>query len=495
MLVVQSLKDGLREGDNIKEMGERLNALPNDLKTLYDHILKKFKIKYPRQAAQMFQLLLQAQQVQSSVGYPLLIQLSFCDDDPERVITLPMGPLDPSYCTDNCEQYSNRIRSRSGGLIESREWQTNRISGVDHTVVTSMYVDFIHRTVVEFLHLPGVWEDLIALTSTPKKYNPSPQLFRSCVIMCKTLPMPRGIDTEISVLWHMMNSALVYASMAEDSGEPVVPQHLKQLDMALMKHWSNSMKCFSRKGSCDIQGHWTRGYTVDPQRQQILDPNNFASVALFHGLENYLKNELDNPTAVAEMDTTQLLFNSLRYIGSPPWDLQETDFDGSLTSEAALFQTRKSIIRPRWIRISTSLLEVEGTDPNRPLSEGTSAWELMVSYVAAIAKTQRAKQTFHRNLGSGELGSLFARLLHEFIQRGADLHLCTKTGVGPAWKLVQQLFSVEAGPPTRIDPWASQPAVPVNTDLAAMREHFQVLVEERRLQNTRALPSLAKRYR
>jgi NACHT domain len=481
VLVIQSLREGLIEGDSIKEMDDRLNELPRDLKALYDHMIRNLRLRYQRQASEMFQLLLKAQQVQSSAGYPLLIQLSFCDDDPEQIVSLPTRPLDTGSYNENCEQFSNRIRSRSRGLIESREWQTNRISGVDQTIVSSTYVDFIHRTVVEFLRLPEVWEDLITLTATPKKYDPSPQLFRSCVIMCKTLPTPRGIDTEISTLWHMMDRGLVYASMAEDSGEPVALEHLKQLDAVLTMHWAGTMKCFSRKGSCDMQGHWARGYTVDPQRQHVLNPDNFASVALFHGLEHYLINEIANSASVAVMDTTRLLFDSLRYIGAPPWDTQPAEFNGSLTSEAAMFLDREVVIRPRWVNVAIHLLQAEGTDPNKPIVGSTSAWSLMLSYIAAASGTQRAKQIFHRDLAPEGFANLFAKLLDEFIKQGADLHLCRAAGAEPAWKLVEQLFSEEGSSSQRLDPWARQPAVPINTNVTTMRDYFRHLVVERKL--------------
>ena len=487
VLVVRSLREGLIDGDSIKEMRDRLNELPSDLKALYDHMIRNIQPRYQRQASEMMQLLLKAQQVQSSAGYPLVIQLSFCDDDPEQNMSAPMGPLDPDYYKDKCDQFSNRISSRSRGLIECREWQTNRISVVNHAIVSSYYVDFIHRTVVEFLRLPEVWKELISLTATPKKYDPSPELFRSCVMMCKTIPTPRGVDTEISTLWHMMDKALVYASMAEDSGEPVPPKWLKQLDTVLMKHWTSIMKCFSRKGECDMQGHWTRGYTVDSNRQHILNPNNFASIALFHGLEHYFISELANSASVAAMDTTQLLFDSLRYIGAPPWKSQTTEFNGSLTNEAVMFLDRQVVIRPRWANIAVRLLQAESTDPNKPILGSTSAWSLMLSYITAASGTHRTKQSFHRDLGPKGFANLFAKLLDEFIKQGADLHLCAAAGAEPAWKLVEQLFTEESSSSQRLDPWAPQPRVQINTEVMIMRDYFKLLVAEREGQSRRNL--------
>jgi hypothetical protein len=252
----------------------------------------------------------------------------------------------------------------------------------------------------------------------------------------------------------------------------------------LTAHWAGIMKCFSRKGACDRQGHWAKGYTVDPQRQNVLNPDNFASVALFHGLEHYLVTELADPASAAAMDTTQLLFDSLRYIGAPPWDTQVAEFDGSLTSEAAMFLDREVVIRPRWVNIAIRLLRTKGTNPNKPVLGSTSAWSLMLSYIAAASETLRAKQVFHRDLGPEGFANLFAKLLGEFIEQGADLHFCRSAdSAEPAWKLVEQLFSAESGTSQRLDPWARQPVVPIDTNVTNMRDYFRQLVEERKSQN------------
>jgi hypothetical protein len=480
ILVVKSLEEGFMKGDNIQEMRKRLVELPSDLEFLYDYIFQHLESRYQVQASELFQLLLKAQQVQSLAGYPLLMQFSFCASDAQQVLSLPMGPIDPEYCRDQLDETNLRIRSRSCGLIESREWQTNRISVTTHTQITTQFVDFIHRTVVEFLLLPQVWKQLMTLTTGPKhKYDPSPELFRSCVIMCKTLPSPRGIEPEISTLWHMADRALVFASMAEDSGNPVPLEHLKELDAVVTAHWASVMNCFSRLGTCDRKGHWAEGYKVDPQRQHLLHPNSFASVALFHGLEDYLTRELACGATSAAMDTAMLLYTCMEYIGAPPWDVSVPEFDGSLTSEAVLFLDRQAVLRPRWANIAIRLLESNSTDPNKPVVGGDSAWSVMVSYIVA-AGAHNTKLTFHRDLEAKDNGfaDAFAKLIDKFIKRGVDLEFCPVSGAEPAWRLIEQLFSDERSSSKRINPWAREPAVEINTQVMIMREYFELLLLE-----------------
>ncbi|KAH7303434.1 hypothetical protein BKA65DRAFT_240002 [Rhexocercosporidium sp. MPI-PUGE-AT-0058] len=480
-LVVKSLKEGFIKGDNIQEMRKRLVELPSDLESLYDHIFQHLESRYRIQMSELFQLLLKAQQVQSSAGYPLLMQLSFCAGDPQQVLSLPMGSVDPEYCQDQLDETNLRIRSRSCGLIESREWQTNRISPTTNTQITTQFVDFIHRTVVEFLLLPRIWKLLITLTTTSPKhhYDPSPELFRSCVIMCKTLPSPRGIEPEISNLWHMADRALVFASMAEDSGNPVPLEHLKELDAVVTAHWAKIMHCFSRLGTCDRKGHWAEGYKVDPQRQHILHPNSFASVALFHGLEDYLTRELACGSTSSAMDTSMLLYTCLEYIGVPPWNLSVPEFDGSLTREALLFLDRQAVLRPRWANIAICALKSNSSDPNKAVVGGDSSWSLMVSYIVA-AGAHNTKQTFHRDLEAKDnaFAHTFAQLIDTFIRHGADLGFCSVSGGQPAWRLIEQLFSDQRS--SRINPWAREPVVKINTEVMIMREYFESLLLEYR---------------
>jgi hypothetical protein len=456
----------------------RLDELPSNLKDLYDHIFRNLEPRYKRQASELFQLLLKAQQVQSSAGYPLLIQLSFSCDDPEEIASLPMRPIDPHDYEYKCSEITSRVRSRSCGLIESREWHTNRINVTTKTHISHIYVDFIHRTVVEFLYLPEVWSQVISLTAKGK-YDPSPQLFISCLGMCKTLPTPRGIQPGASILWHMVDRALVYASIAEDSKNPVSREHLKQLDAVLTKHWSGVLKCFSHLGTCEEGGHWANGYTVDPQKQHLLYPNSFASIALFYGLEDYLTSELCNRTATRILDTTMLLYTCMQYIGPPPWDTRTTEFDGSLSSESALYIDRQEVLRLRWANIAILLLDVDGTEPNKPLVDNNSAWSIMTSYLAAAGVPQM-RQRIHRDLEANREGfaNIFSKLIAKFIKKGADLDLQTTAGFGPAWKLVEQLFSSVYGSSDTLDPWAPLSSVAISFEAMKMRDYFNALVKE-----------------
>ena len=472
IVVIRSLQDGLYKGDTIHELRVRLNELPSDLKDLYDHMIRNLEPRYRQQASEVFQLLLKANEVQTSGTYPLLLQVAFTNETSEQITSAPTMPLSEHDCQERCTDTSNRIRSRSCGLIESRQVRANRIDIKTKKEVSVDCVDFIHRTVVEFLRLPEVWSEMIGFTATPK-YDPCPQLFGSCVMMCKTMPRVRGIEPEINVLWHMMDRALIYASMAEDSGKPVPIAHLEELDKVMISQWNNILKCFSRLGKCDIDGHWAKGYTVDPLRQHMLTPNDFASVALFHGLVNFLGKNIEDENKIKGMNTTQLLVNATRYIGAPPWDDSKTR--GSLTSDAALDIDRRSKLRPRWVGIAMKLLQAHA-DPNARINGAVSAWSVMLSYVALAGKPH-IKPVLHREVERKGFANDFTRLLAEYIKHGADLSLSATPDGPEARGTIDQVFSQESGTLEEIDPWMDQPSVLYSAQIMKLEAYFRRLMK------------------
>lgn len=55
-MVVVSLLNGLREGDEIEDVQTRLKELPPDLEDLFQYILRKLNTRYKRQKSENFQI-------------------------------------------------------------------------------------------------------------------------------------------------------------------------------------------------------------------------------------------------------------------------------------------------------------------------------------------------------------------------------------------------------------------------------------------------------
>ena len=212
-LVVRSLLSGLRNGDRILDLRERLDLLPPDLENLYQRILDSLDPFYYEHAFRYFQL------VRSAKDPPTLLTLSFADEAPEYVLTCPNSPLSPVNTIYRAETMRRRLNSRCKGLLEIA--LVDGLGATDQNYVTIAYqpvkpeesssseptehsslshksgigteirdlwmaestVQYLHRTVKDFLEDPKVWARLTA--SSKGMFDPYMALCRSHVSQLK----------------------------------------------------------------------------------------------------------------------------------------------------------------------------------------------------------------------------------------------------------------------------------------------------------------------
>ncbi|KUJ12838.1 uncharacterized protein LY89DRAFT_699451 [Mollisia scopiformis] len=86
-LVISSLLEGLRDGDNMKDLQKRLYSLPGDLEELFSKILNQLSSSYFEQASKLFQLVRAAGETLS------LLSLSFAVDGLDEAIDAEVEPL------------------------------------------------------------------------------------------------------------------------------------------------------------------------------------------------------------------------------------------------------------------------------------------------------------------------------------------------------------------------------------------------------------------
>ena len=136
-LAVESLLAGLSNDDRIQDLERRLQSLPPDLEQLFERILRDLDPFYFKHACQYFQLVLE------SNGSVDGLLLSFADEeDIDFAVRLPIRPLSKSRYLARVATLRRRLNSRCKGLLE--------ISG------RRGRVDFLHRTVKDFLVRPDV---------------------------------------------------------------------------------------------------------------------------------------------------------------------------------------------------------------------------------------------------------------------------------------------------------------------------------------------------
>jgi hypothetical protein len=142
ILVVASLLSGLRDGDSINDLWNRLNELPSTLEELFQKILNHLNPEYFVQACEMFQMVLTAFEP------PTLIDFSFAQDGLVPAIDAPIGQLPKEELSYMAETMRRRIMSRCKGLLEAPR------AHVDHERAK---VEYLHRTVRDFFKSTEAW--------------------------------------------------------------------------------------------------------------------------------------------------------------------------------------------------------------------------------------------------------------------------------------------------------------------------------------------------
>jgi len=140
-LVVKSLIDGLRNHDRISQLQKRLRQFPGDLQEFFNHIFQSMDPVYHSQTAQMFQVALQVNKPPSPMLYWYLDEL---EDSPDLAFSTDTCDMNQSELINRVESSKRRINGRCKGLLEV----TATDSAEDGQ---NFYVDFLHRTVKDFL--------------------------------------------------------------------------------------------------------------------------------------------------------------------------------------------------------------------------------------------------------------------------------------------------------------------------------------------------------
>ncbi|KAK3365533.1 hypothetical protein B0T24DRAFT_500359, partial [Lasiosphaeria ovina] len=163
-IVVSNLIKGFTEGDRVSDIQRRLESLPLDLEQLYDKILQGIDPFYMEHTAQLFLLR------NACPTPPDLLLFSFADEPgttEEGCRDLEGGALLSSQVkTAKEEAMRRRINSRCLGLLEVSGPFIDSISG-QSSPYECYRVEYLHRTVREFLQKPSIKTRLATVLKEP----------------------------------------------------------------------------------------------------------------------------------------------------------------------------------------------------------------------------------------------------------------------------------------------------------------------------------------
>lgn len=152
-LVVRSLLEGLTNADRVVDLQRRLRLLPTDLNEYFERILFTIDSFYRRQTAQMFQVTLVSREILPLMSYWFVHQ-----HDAELAFKLMVEPLSIQKTTVRLKQMRKRLNACCKGLLEVNFYDASNYndSTLSSSILFDWKVDFLHRTVRDFLILPDM---------------------------------------------------------------------------------------------------------------------------------------------------------------------------------------------------------------------------------------------------------------------------------------------------------------------------------------------------
>jgi len=247
-LVVRSLLTGLTNGDRVSDLQRRLDQLPPRLGDLFQKILDNLDPFYLDHASQLFQL------ARASRVPPTLLCLSLADEeDPESCFQTAVKPFTNSEILSRSRNMKRRLNSRCKGLLEvapvlksprtcfrTTPDQSEKAGneGVhsdepDSQLCENMAnqkVQYLHRTVKDFLEAPAVWSWIVGSNSKP--FDPHLSLCRSFLLQLKGLSMT---SLQIDAFWNIIIWCIEHAATAKLENRNMSTRLLDELDQSIGK--------------------------------------------------------------------------------------------------------------------------------------------------------------------------------------------------------------------------------------------------------------------
>ncbi|KAI0516810.1 hypothetical protein F5B22DRAFT_636356 [Xylaria bambusicola] len=172
-LVVQSLLEGMTNGDGLRDLHSRLEELPPDLEDLYAKILNSLEERYIDQASRLFQI------VRACDVSPTLLRIALADLEEDYAIQAPTKPMTNKDRLALCKNMKRKLVSRCRGLLgissspifkleeNSSALDIEASMSDNEDIVAGLEVQYLHRSVRDYIETPEVWSWLLSVHEKP----------------------------------------------------------------------------------------------------------------------------------------------------------------------------------------------------------------------------------------------------------------------------------------------------------------------------------------
>ncbi|EEU34855.1 uncharacterized protein NECHADRAFT_55084 [Fusarium vanettenii 77-13-4] len=252
-LACKSLLRGFDEFDSVDELRERVKALPPELKDMFAHMLSTVENRHKVQAARILRVCYLNHVVKrenarrnwrwvADTGHLSAVAFAIVESKQMDVENLPpQRRLSLAERRRLCTTLEGRLRGRSGGLVELFDGQGLPSSHClcspdehipDHEGLVDSTVDFLHRTVFEFLDNEAAWSLDYLQTGDPS-WNGYAVL---CAIASEYAKAIRDLSADSPRYKHEIARSLSLARVADRESPATVAIVLFRLQGILMSH-------------------------------------------------------------------------------------------------------------------------------------------------------------------------------------------------------------------------------------------------------------------
>jgi hypothetical protein len=144
-IVVSSLLRGMRYGDRMSVLFDKLDCLPRELNELFSKILEQVTPEYAREASELFQFVRKFPE-DSTIIALYWLQLTF-----QQVVDVKILPLSKAEANYHARIMERNLMSRCKCLLDAQQ-----------PILPTTKVTWLHRTLREYLDQVDVWDGVRA---------------------------------------------------------------------------------------------------------------------------------------------------------------------------------------------------------------------------------------------------------------------------------------------------------------------------------------------
>lgn len=379
VLVVRDLLRGLSNEDTMAVLRKRLYSLPPTLEEYFMAMLQMIDSVYREETAQIMLLALEGLEA------PTLWTLSFLDKHGTRyAMEVPMREITREELENICTKTRTRVKARCSDLIEVPRISKRRARVPNGALyLARLRVDFLHRTVRDFLLTPHVQAYLHSLLKT--NFHPRMYLCTTLLAQIKKLDQHHHKGLLEETLW----SFLSYATSIERSGGCLDLANLNEAERVMNSHWPEmrwvsfvsmeSRLAFGLTRLCILQAAIYFGIHQYVEKRLTERPELIRGESRFVPLETSLCRFTHSSARKFDMDMVTRLLAHGASPNQPSGNPNSTVW--SLFLQGLTRENLTPRFRNDWCRVAEHLL-LAGADPHIRIGDYGDIWKYLAKHLS-----------------------------------------------------------------------------------------------------------------